>query len=284
MSIQATTIKGNQIAGMNVHYYYYPFEYFLDVQEKLGCSAIELWGGTPHVWIDHLTYNDCKIINRQVEKRNQRIVAFTPESTSYRYMLCASEPDRHQKSMEYFKKCIKFTAEIGAPYMCVSAMGKYYDESFDSAWERCVDSVFTLCEEARKEGIFIALKTLCSSQSSMITNLKELKRLFLEANRSNLKAVLDLVSVESAGETIDEWFSTLGDSIVHTHFIDGKRNDAVHYIWGEGCYQLEPSVEKLSNNGYKGYLGQNITGRSYYEDPANADLKNMIAIRKVIKE
>jgi fructoselysine 3-epimerase len=272
-----------QIAGMNVHYYYYPFEYFLDVQRKLGCSNIELWGGTPHIWVNHLSYNDCNKIKREIDKRGQKIVVFTPESTSYRYSLCASEPDRHRKSMEYYKKCIKVSAELGAPYMCINATGKYEDESYDAAWERCVESVYRLCEDAKHEGVEIAIETLCVEQSGIMNTLAELVRLFSEVKSSNLKAVLDTVSVESAGESINQWFQALGEDIVHTHFVDG-RNDSNRLIWGDGCYPLDRFLRKLDENGYKGYLGQEITARSYYENPEEADMKNIKALRRFIKE
>ena len=255
-------IKAKQIAAMNVHYYYYPFEYFLDVQKKLGCSSIELWGGSPHVWVDHLTYGDCKILKKKVEDKGQDIVVFTPEWTSFRYMLCASEPDRHRKSMEYFKKCIKVTAELGVPYMCINAAGSDRDEPYDAAWERCVEAVCQLCEEAKRENVIIAMETLCRDQSGLVTSLNELTRLFSEVKCSHLKAVLDTVSVEAAGETIDQWFETLGKDIVHTHFVDG-RNNSNHLIWGDGCFPSEKFIEKLINNGYQGYLGQEITARSY---------------------
>ena len=278
----ASLIEEKQIAAMNIHYYYYPFEYFLDVQSKLGCSSIELWGGSPHVWVDHLSYNDCKLIKKQVEQRNQDIVVFTPESTSYRYMLCATDPDRHRKSMEYFKKCLKVTAELGAPIMTINTMGKFRDESNDTAWERCVESVSILCEEAKQNNITLAIETLCPDQLGVVTNLNELNKLISDVSNDNLKALLDLVSVESAGESIDQWFATLGEKIVHTHFVDG-RNTSDHFVWGDGCYPLERFLSKLNENGYKGYLGQEITSRSYYQEPAAADTKNMKALRKYMK-
>ncbi len=282
MGKQDCLIIEKQIAAMNIHYYYYSFEYFLDVQRKLGCSSIELWGGSPHIWVDHLSYNDCKIIKKQFEQRNLDIVAFTPECTSYRYMLCATDPDRHRKSIEYFKKCIKVTAELGVSMMTINTMGKYQDEGYDTAWARCVESVSILCEEAKQNNVTLAMETLCPDQLGVITNLNELTKLFAEVNNDNLKALLDLVSVESAGESIDQWFATLGEKIVHTHFVDG-RNTSDHLVWGDGCYPLGRFITKLNDHGYKGYLGQEITSRSYYNDPASADMKNMKALRKYLK-
>ena len=43
-----------------------------------------------------------------------------------------------------------------------------------------------------------------------------------EVNHPNLKVMIDTTAMGVAGETIDEWFDTFGDEIIHMHFIDGK--------------------------------------------------------------
>ena len=38
-------LNWEQLAGVNLEYRLYPFEYFLAAQQKLGVRTIELWGG-----------------------------------------------------------------------------------------------------------------------------------------------------------------------------------------------------------------------------------------------
>lgn len=39
-------IEANQLAGMNIHYRYFSFEYFLESQLRAGFQNIELWAGS----------------------------------------------------------------------------------------------------------------------------------------------------------------------------------------------------------------------------------------------
>ena len=49
-------LKREQIAGMNIHYLFYPLEYFLDAQVRAGIQTIEFWLGTPHFFLSHIEY------------------------------------------------------------------------------------------------------------------------------------------------------------------------------------------------------------------------------------
>ncbi len=270
-------IDRDRFAGMNIHYYFYPLKYFLDAQLELGYHTIEFWGGSPHVWVDHLSCSSLTSIKKQLNMREQRIAVFTPEYSSYRYLLCTSDPVLYRKSIEYYRNCIQLTAELGAKTMCINITGRFRDESYDSAWERCVESVGLLCETAGKVGVDLAMETLSSDQSCIVINLAELQKLFAEVKSKQLKAVIDTVSIGAAGETLDQWFDAFGQDVVHVHFADG-RNDGSHLVWGEGCFPLERYLSKLNDRAYKGLISPNISSRKYFNDPAGADVKNRNAL------
>ena len=42
-SAPAPHLRREQVAGMNIHYIMWSFDYFLDVQQRLGFKTIELW-------------------------------------------------------------------------------------------------------------------------------------------------------------------------------------------------------------------------------------------------
>ena len=52
-SAPAPHLRREQVAGMNIHYIMWSFDYFLDVQQRLGFKTIELWAAEPHVTLDH---------------------------------------------------------------------------------------------------------------------------------------------------------------------------------------------------------------------------------------
>ena len=59
-------LNWEQLAGVNLEYRLYPFEYFLAAQQKLGVRTIELWGGAPHFLLGYDEMQDCAAMRRQV--------------------------------------------------------------------------------------------------------------------------------------------------------------------------------------------------------------------------
>ena len=64
------TIKREQLVAMNQHYRNFSFDYFLDCQEKVGFSNIELWCGASHFWLDSEGYGDCAALGKKLRARN----------------------------------------------------------------------------------------------------------------------------------------------------------------------------------------------------------------------
>jgi protein FrlC len=265
-------IKREQIAGMNIHYLQYSLDYFLDSQKRIGFKSLEFWGGAPHFWMDYLINDDCRIIRQKAEDHDLKIAVFTPECAIYQYLLCASDPWQHEKSIEYFKRGLNAASVLGAKIMGINTMGGLRDENPERTYERAVKSLSILGEAAKNEGIALAVETVRPEESTIITTLPELNKLFTDVNHSNVKILLDLIAMSVAGETPEQWFETFGENIIHIHFVDGRPNG--HLIWGDGLNPLEHYVQVLNDFHYSGYLGQEITDFKYFLDPAAADAIN----------
>ena len=78
-------IEANQLAGMNIHYRYFSFEYFLESQLRAGFQNIELWAGSPHFFLSNLEYDDCRKFSRMARERGLNIKVITPENCSVPY-------------------------------------------------------------------------------------------------------------------------------------------------------------------------------------------------------
>lgn len=50
-------IQRRQAAVMNQHYQRYSLDYFLDAQQRIGFTSIELWCGAQHFWLDDQHYS-----------------------------------------------------------------------------------------------------------------------------------------------------------------------------------------------------------------------------------
>jgi len=266
------TLRIEQIAGMNIHYLNYSLDYFLESQQKIGFKTLEFWGGTPHFWMDYLTNSDCKEIRRKVEDHGLKIGIFTPECAIYQYLLCASDPFQHKRSMEYFKRGLKAAGDLGVSIMGINTMGGVRNEAPEIIYERAVESLAILGDAAKNEGVTIAVETVRPEESPIITTLAELKRLFLDVSHPNVKILLDLIAMGVAGETPADWFETFGKDIIHIHFVDGCPYG--HLVWGDGANPLKSYIQVLNDYHYEGYLGQEITEFKYFRDPFSADVRN----------
>jgi protein FrlC len=279
---EMATIKRQQIAGMNIHYLYYPLDYFLDSLVAAGIETIELWGGAPHFWMDHMSYDDCKIIQKKVQKRGLTIGVFTPESAIYQYQIASQEPEQLKKSIQYFSNGIRVAAELGAKYMAVNSGWGYWNESLAEAWKRSADSLSKLAQVGQQEGVILAMESMRPEETHIVSTLNDCQRMFLEIDSPFLKVMIDTVAMGVAGETIQQWFDAFGDNIVHTHFVDGRPYG--HLIWGDGCYPLEKFLQVLNDNHYSGLLGQEITDSRYYANPAVADIALMQNLARFISD
>ena len=274
------TVKRSQLAAIGIHYIYYPLDYMLKSHAEAGYQTIELLGQAPHYLIDYMGYQDPKEIRRRVESYGMKIGCFTPECATYHYTMCAPDAGFHYRSMEYFKRALEACEGMGATKLLTNCIGGTFDEEYERVYERAVKSLEILAPVAADHGVTIAVETVRPEESRVVITLPELQRLLKDVNHPNIKAGLDTVAMGVAGETPRQWFETLGDQIVHTHFIDGR--PYAHLVWGDGLYPLEDYLDVLNEFGYQGLLGQEITDGRYFDDPAAADKRNFAAFAPYI--
>jgi protein FrlC len=276
------SIKREQIAGMNIHYQKYSLDYFLEAQQRAGIRSIALWGGTPHFWLDYMTYSDCRTIKKKVSDRGLNIVAFTAPSCTYQYQFSAPEPDQNKKSYRYFSNGIKVTAELGCKIMTINSGWGYWNEDRKIAWDRSREMIGRLADIARQEGIVLAMESLRPEETQLVITLNDAKRMYDEIDHPSLKIMIDTIAMGVSGETPQQWFDVFGKEIVYTHFIDGKPYG--HLIWGDGNYSMDDFIQTLNDQNYTGFLGQELTDKRYFDNPYSADLQNMVKFSKYLRD
>ncbi len=96
-------LNQGQIAVSNYHYRYHPFALFVENQKKLGFSAVEIWGGAPHFCLDDETAEGFREARQLLDEAGLRVEAFTPESVTCLYGLCAWNDEVRQKARNYYR-------------------------------------------------------------------------------------------------------------------------------------------------------------------------------------
>lgn len=266
-------ILRSQITGMNFHYLHYPLEYFLDSMVRYEFQQIELWGASPHCYVEDLTLSDINGIRRKIEDRGLKIVCFTPEQCMYPINLAAKETEIRERSIRYFQKSIEAAAELDAPMVLVTAGWGYRNESRGEALSRTTDSLQKLSSYAEKRGIVLALEPLQKVESNLICDLPDLAEILDAIGSVHLKGMVDTIPMAVEGEKLESYFKRFKDELVHIHFIDGK--PAGHLAWGDGNLPIEKYMSTLREYEYKGALTLEFTSAQYLEDPDRAVEKSM---------
>lgn len=266
-------IQREQVAGMNCHYYRYSLDYFFTAQQRAGFTTVALWGGAPHFYLDHLGYNDCQAIRRKAQSHGLAIRCFTAPSCTYGYQMGMQPIAQNKRSLNYFKKGIQAAAELGCSMMVTNSGWGYWNEPQQDAWARSREMLWQLSEEAQRAGIVLTMESLRYAESHLVYRLEDAIRMHREVNHPALKMMIDTTAAGVAGETPEQWLEAFGADLVNTHFIDGTPYG--HLVWGDGRFPLAEYLHSLERHGYTGLLGLEVTDSRYYNDPAEADTRNM---------
>ncbi|MEH7331220.1 TIM barrel protein [Neobacillus drentensis] len=266
-------LKRSQITGMNFHYLHYPLEYFLDAMVKFEFEQIELWGASPHLYVEDLPLAQVRQIKGEIDQRGLKVVCFTPEQCMYPINLAAKELVIRERSIAYFKKSVETAVELAAPMVLVTAGWGYRNESREEAWRRCRDSLEQLTAYASEQGVVLALEPLQKIESNLICTLPDLAEMLESIPSPYLKGMVDTIPLAVEGEELSSYFERLQEDFAHIHFIDG--NPGGHLAWGDGNLPLEKYIGTLSEYNYEGALTLEFTASEYLLDPDAAIEKSL---------
>lgn len=274
-------IARNQITGMNFHYKHYPFEYFLDAMVRYEFENIEIWGASPHLYVDDMSIQEIRNLKKEIDRRNLSVVCFTPEQCVYPINIAAKEEAIREKSLQYFIKSAEAAKELDAPLLLVTPGWGYENEDRNEAWKRSRHSLEKLSEVAARLDLTLALEPLTRVESNLISDSHSLKLMLNEVNSPSLKGMIDTIPMALANEDFTDYFNALKEDIVHIHFIDGKPDS--HLVWGDGILPLETYIDQLNQAGYKGALSLEYTSYQYVQNPDLAIERTFKALSNVIE-
>lgn len=275
------TIKREQIVAMNQHYRRFSLDYFLDCQEKLGVQNIELWCGASHFWMEAGSHEPCGPLLQKLRARNLRVVSVTSPSCAYQYQYSSQEKEMLEASFRYFSNGIAVAAELGADRVVINSGWGYAHENEEEMWKRTADHLYRVCETAKKYGIVCVMESLRADESNIVNSLASAKKMYDLVDHPNLKMMADTIATGAAGESLEDWFETFGDDLIHMHFLDG--DPYVHQPWGDGNTPLEHQIEVMDRYGFTGYLVQEIADEAYFDNPFEADQKTMRVLERFIE-
>lgn len=265
-------VKKDSLAISNKHYRYYTFGHFLKTQKRLGIGNIELWGGTPHIWIDAYRADDGKEMKKLVSQYGLKISAFVPEFSSFRYSLGISDSSVYSKAMEYLKRCAHYTAQLETGYMLMELNGYSMDGDFAVQWDSLLKTMRSLGGIAAQEGIRAAIFTNMSDGTNLINSNERLRSCLNTVNNSCIVPALDLSAMYMAAESVEVWMDTWKERLAYVHIVDYDGNT----FSGDGKVDdnsLLETLGRLEACGYCGMIGAVGESRSCFTEPEQWDKK-----------
>ena len=157
-----------------------------------------------------------------MESYGLTIGVFSPECTVYNYNLCAWEETAARHSMGYFENGIRAAAGTGAKLMVVNCCGGARDEEPERVFDRAVSRLKVLAKTAADQGVTLAVETVRPGRLPCVQHPPRAGQGSWDAvGEDSVQASVDLTAAGMAGESLKDWFETLGKRLRHIRFVDG---------------------------------------------------------------
>ena len=255
----------DRVAGMNLHYKYYPMETFLRDMKLLDVTAIEIWGAAPHFHLDYHIPADASAYGKRLRAEGFKIVCMTPEQCVYPVNIAAVEKEVRDGSVKFFSDYIDATAAIGAPTMLITSGWGYRDQPIDDAWKYAAESLHILSERAKRNGVKLGLEVLRPDETNLVNDLETMKKMLADVDHDTLGVVVDTNPMSVTNNTLTEYLDAFGEKLYHIHFVDCDPLN--HFAWGDGNRDAAAWIAELEQGDYAGYLTLELTHRPYCMEP-----------------
>ena len=188
-------------------YALYSWNYFEAKQKAFGIKNAELFGGTPHIWVDHIGYT----IPEELKSSSLDLMMYTPKP--YNYSFCAVDPDQIQKTSDYYRNCVDAAGELGIRELSVTLTGGCLDAPERAKHENAVSQLRSLASYAESRGINLHLAPSGRQAESEAFDLKSVCAILDEAGAANVFAMPDIKAVGGLGENPAQWADRLSARI-----------------------------------------------------------------------
>lgn len=254
-----------KLAPMNYHYLRYPIKKFLDKVERSPFHSIDLYCSAPQLNLFDYTLSSLLELDRDIRSCGLSVMAMTPENCVYPVNFCTQNRTTRENSIRYYQRAIDTAEFLGCPAIQISTGFGYFDAPREEAWKHCRESMQQLAAYCERKNITLFLEELKVTTSNTIITSADLARMLREIDSPKVAGMVDMDQMTYAGETVDDYFNSLGDQLRHIHF-----NDRGHTVPGDGDFPMKEYYDAIVARGYQGSCSFEICDRRYYCDPDKA--------------
>jgi sugar phosphate isomerase/epimerase len=172
--------------------------------------------------------------------------------------LASNRGFQRQAAIDYLKREIEFTNEMGGTYILVvpAAVGRpaAYD---DAEWERSIDSLLRVADLFVQAGIEAAIEPIRSAEVSIVHTVADAKRYISEVGHPGVGHInADLYHMFTEEDHIPSALTDAGEQLANLHVADSNRR-----ALGLGFLDLDRVIKALY------LIGFNRPGRYFTPEP-----------------
>ena len=269
----------------------FSFERSIEVAESLGFQAVEVWMDRNMLWPLSTSRKDVKEANELLEAKEIDCVSTCPipfeaeawETFSFEFNLADPSEEKRRKAVEFFKKAIDLTVQLGAKLM-LTLPGKVEqpnfmlsEASYRRHWNQSVKSIKECASYAEELGVALGVEN--AVVGSFCDTPYELKRIVKDVDSQNVKVYLDIANANTFYPPMDYVKELKGLLAECIHVTDNDGNYAYHLPIGMGTIDFHEVIMGLEKAGWNGYLLPEVF---YKDDPIEGLRISKEALEKLI--
>ena len=167
--------------------------------------------------------------------------------------LSSENPGNRKKGLEWHKRIVDISAELGAYAYCGATYGHpgvvLRRRPDENEYARASEGLHLLAEYAGKSGVVIALEPMSHFRTHLVNTAEQLVRLISLANHDNLKAVIDTYHMMTEARDMGAAVKTGGERLIGLHVCENDRGCP-----GGGLVPWDEVFTALHGIGFDGYL------------------------------
>lgn len=166
--------------------------------------------------------------------------------------ITSHDPEVRRKGIEYLKKCVVATSEMGATIFS----GVIYSQHVKPAvhpptlreWQYAADALREVARFAREYGVQIGLEPVNRYETYLINTCEQAMRLREMIGEPNVKIHLDTYHMNIEEKNLYEATKLAGEHLVHLHLSESDRG-----IPGTGLVRWDDLFRALKEINYRGF-------------------------------
>ncbi len=248
----------------------------LDIAQKLGFKAVEIWIDRDNLWPFTVSENDISQTKQALDEKKIQCVSTCPvpftsetwETFEFEFNLADPNENRRIKAVEFFKKAIDVSAQLEAEVVLIPP-GKVEETNFmasNFSYRQYQDQLVKSLKEcgayAAQSNVILGIEN--TSVGNFCDTPYELKAPIEKVGLDNVKAYLDIANANIYHPPIEYLNELRGLLAECMHITDNDGIHAQHLPIGMGTINFPEVISQLKRIGWDGYLLPEIF---YKEDP-----------------